>query len=202
MCGKTARRDLRGGRRATGVPTLISQEMNPLPGKVIMFCGSSRGDSADCVQWAIDALCGGEDSASLRILAGLTAPLSSFEVRDYASKALRELNIEIPTGSDAISAYARDLVEEITATPDCMQRNLGILCDLCIAEDYQDDIYDFYTLRWAFDDLQSGEVQWYWDGADRNNIRDIVINRCREWLTEYQTKREQDADDQAAAAVK
>lgn len=165
--------------------------MNPLPGKVIMFCGTSRGNANDCVDWAINAMCCGEDSPSLRILAGLTPPLSSFEVREYASKALRELEIEIPQGAEAISAYARDLVEEIVNSPETMQRNLRILCDMCIAEDYQEDIYDFYMLRWAFVDLQQEEVQWYWDGADRSNIQELVLNRCRDWLAEYETKREQ-----------
>lgn len=166
--------------------------MNPLPGKVIMFCGTSRGDANDCVEWAVEALCRGEDSPNLRILAGLTPPLSSFEVRDYASKALRELEIGIPQGAEAISAYARDLVEEILMSPEMMQTNLQILCDMCIAEDYQEDIYDFYMLRWAYDDLQQEEVQWYWEGADRSNIHEIVLNRCRDWLAEYETKREHD----------
>ena len=166
--------------------------MNPLPGKVIMFCGTSRGDAIACVEWAVEALCRGEDSPNLRILAGLTPPLSSFEVRDYASKALRELEIGIPQGAEAISAYARDLVEKILRSPEMMQTNLRILCDMCITEDYQVDIYDFYMLRWAYDDLQQEEVQWYWDGADRSNIHEIVLNRCRDWLAEYETKREHD----------
>jgi hypothetical protein len=165
--------------------------MNSLPGKVIMFCGTNRGDAKDCVDWAVDAMCCGEDSPSLRILAGFTPPLSTFEVRDYASKALRELNIEIPQGAEAISAYARDLVEEIIKTPETMQRNLRILCDMCIAEDYQKDIYDFYMLRWAYDDLQQEEIQWYWNGADRSNIHEIILNRCRTWLEEYKSEREQ-----------
>jgi hypothetical protein len=167
--------------------------MNALPGKVIMFCGTSRGDAKDCVDWAVEAMCRGEDSPNLRILAGLTPPLSAFEVRDYASRALRELEIEIPQGADAISAYARDLVEDIVKSPEMMQRNLRILCAMCIAEDYQKDIYDFYMLRWAYDDLQQAEVQWYWEGADRSNIQMIVLNRCRDWLTEYENTREQAA---------
>ncbi len=162
--------------------------MKPSVGKVIMFCGSSRGNSEDCVQWALNALCDGEDSPSLRILAGLTPPLYSFEVRDYATKALKELGIKVLTGKNAISAYARDLIEDMLADPACMQHKLAVLCQLCIDEDYLDDIYDFYLLHWAFDDLQNSEVQYYWDGADRNNIQEIVLAYCREWLVEYNNK--------------
>jgi len=169
--------------------------MNALLGKVIMFCGSSRGDANDCVEWAVEAMCSGEDSPNLRILAGLVPPLSSFEVRDYASKALRELEIEVPHGAEAISAYARDLVEEIVNSPEIMQGNLKLLCELCMAENYQRDIFDFYLLRWAYDDLQLARDQSYWRGAERSNIQEIILDRCHEWLSECKTKREQiDAD--------
>ncbi|MEZ7955642.1 MAG: hypothetical protein QMC23_05380 [Rubritalea sp.] len=164
--------------------------MKPPSGKVIMFCGTNRGDAKDCVNWAVDEMCNGEDSPSLRILAGLTPPLSSFEVRDYASKALRELGLSVIQGSDAITAYAHDLIKEIIDTPNSMSLNLRILCDMCIDEDHLDDINDFYTLRWAFDDLQDAEVQWYWEGATQSNIEEIVLNQCRIWLNEYEIKRE------------
>ncbi|MEM7794349.1 MAG: hypothetical protein AAGE59_38020 [Cyanobacteria bacterium P01_F01_bin.86] len=162
--------------------------MNPLPGKVILFCLSDRGYPEHCVDWAMDALCAGEDSPSLRILAGLTPPLYSLEVREYATRALKELGIKIPTGKDAISTCARVLMEEILANPDDMQDRLSILSELCIDTNYRKDIYDFYLLHWAFDDLQASEVQFYWDGANRDNIQEIVITRCREWLFEYENQ--------------
>ncbi len=152
-----------------------------------MFCGTNRGDAADCVEWALEALCDGYDTPSLRILAGLIPPHQSFEVRDYAIKSLRELGISIQVGAKAISAFARDLIADIVAQPSLMQPHLRLLCELCIAEDYQRDIYDFYLLRWAYDDLQQEAIQWYWDGADRSNIHQIVLERCRAWLHDYDT---------------
>jgi hypothetical protein len=56
-----------------------------------------------------------------------------------------------------------------------------------MAQDYQRDIYDFYLLRWAYDDLQREPSQFYWPGADRSNIRDIVLEKCRTWLLDYDT---------------
>jgi hypothetical protein len=161
--------------------------MFPPPGKVIMFCGSDLGDAEDCVQWAGDAVCEGHDTPSLWILAGLLPPLNPFEVRDYATRALQELDIAIPSGSDAVSAFARDLIAEIITAPARMQAHLARLCSLCMAQDYQRDIYDFYLLRWAYDDLQREPSQFYWPGADRSNIRDIVLEKCRTWLLDYDT---------------
>ncbi|MEM8612867.1 MAG: hypothetical protein AAGF93_12685 [Cyanobacteria bacterium P01_H01_bin.105] len=153
-----------------------------------MFCGSSGGSAEDCVQWAVDTLCVGKDSPSLRILAGLTPPFYSFEVQEYATKALKELGIQIPTPKNAISVYAWYLINDILTDPACMQDRLLALGDLCTVEDYPKDIYDFYLLRWAFADLQNSEVQFYWDGADRNNIQEIVLTRCREWLVEHENR--------------
>jgi hypothetical protein len=159
-----------------------------IPSQVIIFCKLNRGDASSCIQWAIDALCEGEDSPSLRILAGLTPPFCASEVRNYVTKTLYELHVEVPEGLDTVLAYAHNLIEDIVKEPDCMQRNLWSLCNLCIEENYSMDIYDFYLLRFAFDDLQEAEVQWYWDRADRNNIREIVLARCLQWLTEYEIK--------------
>lgn len=162
--------------------------MKQPPGKVILFCQSGFGQAEDCIDWALDALCAGEDSPSLRILAGLTPPLDSLEVRKYATQALKELGINISTGNDAIASCARVLIEEILIAPDCMEDRLSILREVYICEDYRKDLNDFYLLYWAFDDLQVGEVQYYWDGATRDNIHEIVLNRCREWINEYDSQ--------------
>jgi len=162
--------------------------MNPPPGKLILFCGTNRGEARDCVDWAVDALCQGLDSPNLRILAGLEEPLQTFEVKDYALKAMKELEMELLQGDAAISAYAYDVIHEIIEDPKKMKSNLKTLCELCIAEDYQKDIYDFYTLRWAYDDLEEQEVQYYWEGADRSNIQEVVLKRCQDWITEYKNR--------------
>ena len=57
-----------------------------------------------------------------------------------------------------------------------MEEHLFILRELYICEDYRKDLDDFHRLYWAFDDLQVGEVQYYWDGATRNNIHEIEMN--------------------------
>lgn len=153
-----------------------------------MLCGTSHGNSADCpacVDWGVDRLCDGLDSPSLRILAGLLPPYSTLEVADYTARTLRELGIELPTGSAAIKAISHSYVSDIVEHPDLMQLRLKDLCDLCIAEDYEKSIYDFYLLHWAFDDLQQEPVQWYWHGADRSNIHEIVLERCRSWLHDH-----------------
>ncbi len=81
-------------------------------GKVAIFSESGRGNAQDCVDWAVDLLSQGYESLNLIILAGFTPPLDHFEVQDYARRAIKELNLDIPKGVAGIIAYARDLASD------------------------------------------------------------------------------------------
>jgi hypothetical protein len=43
---------------------------------------------------------------------------------------------------------------------------------------YPHDLYDFYLLYFAYSDLQDASVQWYWEGATRDNILAIIGERA------------------------
>lgn len=150
-------------------------------GKVYRYCITSKGNPADCVKWAEAALCEDFDSPSLRMLAGLGEPLNFFEVKEYTEAALKELGIEIPSGAEAVSAYAKDIALDIINHPESIRLNLKKLFELCIAHDLQDDIYDFYLLYCAWGDCDYGESQHYWEGATKDNIESLVIKKCYEY---------------------
>jgi len=154
--------------------------MNTPIGKVFRYCSTNMGDPSDCVKWAEAALCEDFDTPSLRILAGLNDPLNFFEVKSYAEAALKELGIQIPSASQAVSAYAKDIIQN----PETIRLNLKKLSDLCIEHEYQDDIYDFYLRHCALGDFDYGEVQYYWEGATKDNIESIVVKKCNEYIAQ------------------
>ena len=41
---------------------------------------------------------------------------------------------------------------------------------------------DFYLLYFAKDDLLESDIQWYWDGANRENIDEIIDIEFKKWL--------------------
>jgi hypothetical protein len=41
---------------------------------------------------------------------------------------------------------------------------------------------DFYLLHHAWERLQTDEVQWYWPGATKDNIDDIIRDRAIEFV--------------------
>jgi len=151
-------------------------------GKVLWFCGTDDGRASDCVEWAERALIEGLDSHNLRILAGLEAPLNHFEVREYAEKALKDLQIELRHGEPAVILYAKDLAAEIISSPEKLRKNLNQLFILCHSNDYISELYDFYLLECAYTDFDYSDVQWYWKGATKENIDSIVLEECRKFL--------------------
>ena len=50
--------------------------------------------------------------------------------------------------------------------------------------DYEDLVYDFYLLYWAWWELdyEDKEYQSYWEGARRANIEKIVIDEAKKWI--------------------
>lgn len=157
--------------------------MNPFLGKAILFCGTpDQGKASDCVNWAIEALGAGKDTPHLRMLAGLAEPLNPFEVRTYTELAFTELALPLPQGEEAVTQYAKSLVDEILNNPAYVRANLGELAKLCQQNEYQPNLYAFYLLRWALHDLDAADVQHYWEGATQENIEAIVLQRCKDFL--------------------
>jgi hypothetical protein len=56
------------------------------------------------------------------------------------------------------------------------------LKDLYLARQYDPTTRDFYLLFHALDDLSSEPHQWYWDGATRENVGQIIDDCAADWL--------------------
>jgi hypothetical protein len=166
----------------------MTESINDLPiGAMLLYCTTSKGNPSDCVEWAEVALCKNFDTPSLRILAGLNPPLNSFEVKSYSTAALKELGIDIPPASRAISIYAIELAQEIIQQPKTIRSNTKKLFQLCIDHDYRNDIYTFYLLYFALTDLDHKGIQYYWQDATEENIEAIIINNCHEYIKKNDT---------------
>jgi hypothetical protein len=48
---------------------------------------------------------------------------------------------------------------------------------------------DFYLLYYAKNDLTEDEVQWYWEGANRENIDGIIKEQFKNWLSKFRPGR-------------
>lgn len=136
------------------------------------------------VNWALDMMTLGYESDALYILAGLAKPAMYYEAIKYAKEAFKELDIDIKEGEDAILSYSSYFIKKISVGED-VKVNLIRVFRYCYSHCYERRVYDFYLLRWAWDDLDYGnEHQDYWPEANGSNIEAVVIKQAKKWLAE------------------
>ena len=134
------------------------------------------------VDWAVRLLTEGADTPSLRIMAGLRAPLDYLEITRLLDRTLDELGVPALARDEAVNAYAQDLVGELVRNQESMQAVLEELSQLCVATSYSSTLLPFYLLHFARSDLATQTDQHYWEGADRSNIDQIVRDEAKRWL--------------------
>ena len=117
-------------------------------------------------------------------LAGIAKPYNQFELKELTDKVFEELNLDYTNQDNVVNDYVRYLAMEVLNVNRELLNFLREIKNLCIALDYDSKIYDFYSLYFAKEDLNYDTVQWYWDGADRNNIDKICIDYLKKWIDE------------------
>jgi hypothetical protein len=141
-----------------------------------------RSCGEESVQWAISLLERGLDSRSLRILAGMTPPLNHFELSDLRDRVLEELSPRELNEADPVTAYVREIVVEALDNRQSLSEVFREVSEFSIALGYPTELRSFYLLRFAWEDLQDREVQWYWPGATRENIDDIMLGEAQRFV--------------------
>lgn len=121
----------------------------------------------------------GVASPQVEMLASLDPPFNLFEVAALRDRALREVNAPDLEPRDAVLHYARERLLSLLAGQDRLADVLGELKKLVSSTGWAPDLFDFYMLYFAYDDLISSGDQFYWEGATRENIESIVFDRAR-----------------------
>jgi len=121
------------------------------------------------------------------MLASFSKPVDSREIKPYVSAVLKDLNLVENEGNDAvISKIKYHLVEIIHGH--AIRSNLKEIYNICIQNGYRDDLMKFYLLYNAWDELDSMDVNFYYDGATKSNIEEIIKENATNWLDENAEK--------------
>jgi hypothetical protein len=137
------------------------------------------------------------------VLAGSVPPFDYFEMRQTFDVVLRELGLQLPADPrSAVRLYASERIGAVLTGAALASELLAELHDYCIELGYPRDLYDFYLLHNAWTDLQTDRVQWYWPGADRENIGAVVEDYFRVWLESSPVDAYQRMDQPRAHAAK
>jgi len=105
-------------------------------------------------------------------------PYNHFELSALRDRALAELHIPISEPQKAILNFAGEIISQIAIGDTDELIGAEFVAGLCIEADYSRKLMDFYLLHYAAVDLDYDEVQWYWDGATRDNIRQLIRDRA------------------------
>ena len=152
--------------------------------KIVSYSVDPDFNSDECVDWAIEMLELGHETEHLLILAGLSKPTNYFETTDYLRRVLQELGLEERTGLEGMFNYCTYYILKIAKGRN-VRLNLNRIVSFCQTKCYEESIYDFYLLYWAWDDLDYGNHHPpYWPEADDANIELIVVETARRWLSE------------------
>jgi len=132
--------------------------------------------------WAVEMMMVGYETEHLIQLAGIRKPYNQFELRELTDKVFDELNLDYKNQDNVLINYTTFLVKDVLNGRRELLKTLRDLKDLCITLDYDKRIHDFYLLYFAKEDLNYDTVQWYWEGATRDNIDQICFDYFEKWI--------------------
>jgi hypothetical protein len=138
------------------------------------------------VDWAIELLNNDIESENIYMLASFSKPVDSIEIKPYVSAVLRDLELPEKEGKEAIISKIEYHLAEITQN-NPIRRNLRELYEISLENNYGFGLGKFYLLYHAWIELDEMEVNFYYDGADKSNIEDIIKAEAEIWASEHST---------------
>jgi hypothetical protein len=154
--------------------------------EILAFKVLNRNIDKKWIDWAVDMMMAGLDTEHLIMLAGENAPFNQFELQELVNKVFEELHIDYSNKDQIIKNYASYLIDKALNNEMDSFEVLRILKNICIELDYEQYLYDFFSLYYAKDDLIESENQWYWDGATRENIDEIIRSYFEKWIENFE----------------
>jgi len=157
--------------------------------KILMHKSMNHFIDESWIDWAIEMMEAGFESENLYILAGQTKPYNQFELQDLTSKVFNDLNLDYSDRDLTIKNYVYYLINTTLNDPVTYLNTLRILTDICRDQDFDDNYKDFYFLYYAKDELKDFDHQFYWDGANRENIDIIISAKFNDWIKKYELEK-------------
>ncbi len=165
------------------MPTLV-----PSTYKLLMQKAFDLPLGENVVDWAIEMIETGYESANLYMLAGETKPFNQFEMRDLTDKVLQDLHLSYSDKNKVAQDYAHSLINASIQNPATYFETLEKLKEIYLTLDMDAEYTNFYSLYFAKDDLNYSEHQWYREGATRENIDAIIKNEFQKFIDKIQIK--------------
>jgi hypothetical protein len=106
------------------------------------------------------------------------------EHRGPITQSVRGFQLLPEFGDYTARPFIADSLEAGLRDDDELLGMLVILKDVYTDFESARELSPFHLLYYAFDDLVHQEEQWYWDGATRENIRDLIRAEAMRFIEE------------------
>lgn len=137
------------------------------------------------VDWAIDMLQYGYESEHLLMLSGIVKPTDRFECMYYLEAAIEELGLKAASGEVAVIAYVWTSLVEIVNCKD-VHLNLDIIFRVA---NYDNILYDFSLLYWAWSELREMGAQYYINlDIKIEDMEGLTITTAKEFVEKYRAE--------------
>lgn len=141
------------------------------------------------IEWSIHMLQKGIETENMLILASFSKPVDREEIKPYVSGVLKDLKLEEKIGKYSIVSNCYYHVQQIIDDYD-KRKNLSSLYSIHLENNYPDYTNPFYLLYHGWSDLESEGFNYYYDGANLNNIESVVKLESQKFIAKYIDKDE------------
>lgn len=132
--------------------------------------------------WATNMLIAGYSSTNLGNLAGIEETYPDEKLFDLVQLVFDELELDYSNGSILLKYYCLITINEINNHTIPLSEGLFKLYQISLEDDLSENTIDFYNLFHAYEGLGDDSVQWYWNGANKDNIDVICYEYFQNWI--------------------
>lgn len=138
-------------------------------------------DYDDVIDWAMGQMEKGVESENIMILASFSKPVSSYDIQPYVYEALQELGLEEKYADYSVKANVQYHLEQILHDYN-IRKNLSAVYNLFSFDQDEYNLYPFYLLYHAWNQLDEIHENYYVEHATLDNIESILKYESQIWL--------------------
>lgn len=159
----------------------------PSTAEILFYKQQNSNINIQWINWAIDMFQAGYETENIIILAGEDIYCNPFEFTALTDKIFEELHLNHIDIDKTLIAYSTFLIQQAIQSP-----NKNKICDilkkleyLCISNDYNTNLYDFYALSNAIDEMEECGRQYYWNDSSftKDNWYEYVLEYFKQYIS-------------------
>jgi hypothetical protein len=133
------------------------------------------------IDWALEMLSAGYESESILYLDSFDLYDKMLGLRETINKALKDIGIDHSNHEMIIKSYADYIIESALNKEVSVTQALSMLKQMCLEQNWPKYLINFYSLYHAKIELGYSDSQYAWEGANKNNIDQIINKYFLDW---------------------